>query len=83
MIGIKLARLKGTNKEQMVKIGEEYDEVLEAYFSEDTEELKKELFDLMQSAMTMLLGISSNVEYDNLKHLEKMEEYLRIGRVRK
>ena len=87
---IKLAVLnKNNEKMQISKIAEEYNEVLAAYISykksdlelqRKKEQLKEELFDLMQACFTMLniLGVD---ETDNEKHLKKMQHYKKIKRV--
>ena len=77
---VELAILKGckTDAEQLCKIGEEFEEVIEAYREYKrtgcSEHFKEELIDLMQVSFTMLNKVGYTAE-DNVKHLRKMEVY--------
>ena len=87
---IKLAVLnKNNEKIQVAKIGEEYNEVLKAYIDykksgldlkQKKENLKEELYDLIQASFTMLQILGAD-EQDNEKHLKKIEYYKKIKRV--
>lgn len=74
-----------TTQEQFEKIREEFKEVEVAYRNykhnnENIEDLKSELYDLMQSSYHMLELLDST-DADNEKHLKKMEYYKKIKRV--
>ena len=87
---IKLAALNKSNEKiQIAKIGEEYNEVLKAYIEykksgldlkQKKENLKEELYDLIQASFTMLQILGAD-EQDNEKHLKKIEYYKKIKRV--
>ena len=83
-IKLELAELQWKSKEeQMCKIAEEFNEVIESFIKKDDVGLKSELMDLIQSSFTMLNAISDNVTSENEKHLAKMQKYLQFGRVEK
>ena len=74
-----------TTQEQFEKIREEFKEVEVAYRNykhnnENIEDLKSELYDLMQSSYHMLELLDST-DVDNERHLKKMEYYKKIKRV--
>lgn len=74
-----------TTQEQFEKIKEEFKEVEVAYrnykhSNENIEDLKSELYDLMQSSYHML-EILESTDADNEKHLKKMQYYKNIKRV--
>ena len=74
-----------TTQEQFEKIREEFKEVEVAYRNykhnnENIEDLKSELYDLMQSSYHMLELLDST-DADNEKHLKKMQHYIKIKRV--
>ena len=75
-----------TMQEQFEKIREEFKEVEVAYRNykhnnENIEDLKSELYDLMQSSYHML-EILGSTDADNDKHLKKIEKYVKIGRIK-
>ena len=83
--------LLGTNhttQEQFDKIKEEFKEVEVAYRNykhhneiSNKEHLKSELYDLMQSSYHML-ELLDVTEKDNEKHLKKIENYIKSGRIK-
>ena len=75
-----------TTQEQFEKIREEFKEVEVAYRNykhnnENIEDLKSELYDIMQSSYHML-EILGSTDADNDKHLKKIEKYVKIGRIK-
>ena len=77
---------KHTTQDQFDKIKEEFKEVEVAYRNykhnnENVEDLKSELYDLMQSSYHML-ELLDVTDADNDKHLKKIEKYIKIGRIK-
>ena len=75
-----------TTQDQFEKIREEFKEVEVAYRNykhnnENIEDLKSELYDLMQASYHML-EILNSTDADNEKHLKKIEKYVKIGRIK-
>ena len=75
-----------TTQEQFDKIKEEFKEVEVAYRNykhnnENVEDLKAELYDLMQASYHML-ELLDVTDADNEKHLKKIEKYIKIGRIK-
>ena len=75
-----------TTQDQFEKIKEEFKVVEVAYRNykhnnENVEDLKSELYDLMQSSYHMLELLDST-DADNDKHLRKIEKYVKIGRIK-
>lgn len=75
-----------TTQDQFEKIREEFKEVEVAYRNykhnnENVEDLKSELYDLMQASYHMLELLDST-DADNEKHLKKIEKYVKIGRIK-
>ena len=75
-----------TTQKQFDKIREEFKEVEVAYRNykhnnENIEDLKSELYDLMQASYHML-EILNSTDADNEKHLKKIEKYVKIGRIK-
>ena len=75
-----------TTQEQFDKIKEEFKEVEVAYRNykhnnENIEDLKSELYDLMQASYHML-ELLDVTDADNDKHLKKIEKYIKIGRIK-
>ena len=75
-----------TTQEQFDKIKEEFKEVEVAYRNykhnnENIEDLKSELYDLMQASYHML-ELLDVTDADNEKHLKKIEKYIKIGRIK-
>ena len=75
-----------TTQDQFDKIKEEFKEVEVAYRNykhnnENVEDLKSELYDIMQASYHML-EILGSTDADNDKHLKKIEKYIKIGRIK-
>lgn len=75
-----------TTQDQFEKIREEFKEVEVAYRNykhnnKNIEDLKSELYDLMQANYHMLELLDST-DADNEKHLKKIEKYVKIGRIK-
>lgn len=75
-----------TTQAQFEKIREEFKEVEVAYRNykhnnKNIEDLKSELYDLMQASYHMLELLDST-DADNEKHLKKIEKYVKIGRIK-
>ena len=78
-----------TTQEQFDKIKEEFKEVEVAYRNykhniddiTNKEHLKEELYDLMQASYHML-ELLDVTEKDNEKHLKKIENYIKSGRIK-
>lgn len=75
-----------TTQAQFDKIKEEFKEVEVAYRNykhnnENVEDLKSELYDIMQSSYHML-ELLDVTDADNEKHLKKIEKYIKIGRIK-
>ena len=75
-----------TTQAQFEKIREEFKEVEVAYRNykhnnENIEDLKSELYDIMQASYHML-ELLDVTDADNEKHLKKIEKYIKIGRIK-
>lgn len=78
-----------TTQDQFEKIKEEFKEVEVAYRNykhtygdiPSVEDLKTELYDLMQASYHML-EILDSTDADNEKHLRKIEKYINSGRIK-
>ena len=75
-----------TTQYQFEKIREEFKEVEVAYRNykhnnENVEDLKSELYDLMQASYHML-ELLDVTDADNEKHLKKIEKYIKTGRIK-
>ena len=75
-----------TTQAQFEKIREEFKEVEVAYRNykhnnENVEDLKSELYDIMQASYHML-ELLDVTDADNEKHLKKIEKYIKIGRIK-
>ena len=75
-----------TTQDQFEKIREEFKEVEVAYRNykhnnENVEDLKSELYDIMQASYHML-ELLDVTDADNEKHLKKIEKYIKIGRIK-
>ena len=75
-----------TTQDQFDKIKEEFKEVEVAYRNykhnnENVEDLKSELYDIMQASYHML-ELLDVTDADNKKHLKKIEKYIKIGRIK-
>lgn len=75
-----------TTQYQFEKIREEFKEVEVAYRNykhnnENVEDLKSELYDIMQASYHML-ELLDVTDADNEKHLKKIEKYIKTGRIK-
>ena len=75
-----------TTQDQFDKIKEEFKEVEVAYRNykhnnENVEDLKSELYDIMQASYHML-ELLDVTDADNDKHLKKIEKYIKTGRIK-
>ena len=87
MMKIKFAKIKPKNtlEEQRHKIFEELVEVDEILFFDDDfdqERLEDELFDIMQACVSFLVKLESDIEAINKRHLKKIENYVKTGRIK-